>query len=127
MARYKDVESRMKMLPVDLSRQLLPGTFEHALSHLIDHELDLSHFDAHYHNDARGSTAYPPAMLLKVVLFACSQGIVSSRAIERACRDPILRPQNFADQCGQRSACVEIDIFCNLNVRAEQTVRQRLK
>jgi transposase len=89
MARYKDVDSGLKLLAVDLSRQLLPGTFEHALSHLIDHELDLSHFDAHYHNDLRGSTAYPPAMLLKVVLFAYSQGIVSSRAIERACRDHV--------------------------------------
>lgn len=43
MARYKDVDSGMKLLAVDLSRQLLPGTFEHALSHLLDHELDLSH------------------------------------------------------------------------------------
>jgi transposase len=89
MARYKDVDSGMKLLAVDLSRQLLAGTFEHALSQLMDHELDLSHFDAHYRNDARGSTAYSPAMLLKVVLFAYSQGIVSSRAIERACRDHV--------------------------------------
>jgi transposase len=89
MARYKDLDTGLKFLPVDLSRQLLPGTFEHALSHLIDHELDLSHFDAHYSNDLRGSTAYPPAMLLKVVLFAYSQGIVSSRAMERACRDHV--------------------------------------
>ena len=37
----------------------------------------------------RGSTAYPPAMLLKVVLFAYSQGIVSSRGIERACREHV--------------------------------------
>ncbi|MEO6517012.1 MAG: IS1182 family transposase [Steroidobacteraceae bacterium] len=89
MARYKDVDSGLKFLAVDLSRQLLPGTFEHALSHLLDHELDLSHFDAHYNNDLRGSTTYPPAMLLKVVLFAYSQGIVSSRAMERACRDHV--------------------------------------
>lgn len=89
MARYKDVDSGMKLLAVDLGRQLLPGTFEHALNHLIDQELDLSHFDAHYHNDARGSTAYPPGMLLKVVLFAYSQGIVSSRAMERACREHV--------------------------------------
>jgi transposase len=79
----------MKLLAVDLGRQLLPGTFEHALAHLIDQELDLSHFDAHYRNDERGSAAYPPAVLLKVVLFAYSQGLVSSRAIERACRDHV--------------------------------------
>jgi transposase len=89
MARYKDVDGGMKLLAVDLGRQLLPGTFEHALAHLIDQELDLSHFDAHYHNDERGSAAYPLAMLLKVVLFAYSQGILSSRAIERACRDHV--------------------------------------
>jgi transposase len=89
MARYKDTDSGLKLLAVDLSRQLLPGTFEHALSHLIDHELDLSVFDAYYHNDVSGSKAYPPAMLLKVVLFAYSQGMVSSRVIERACRDHV--------------------------------------
>jgi transposase len=89
MARFKDVDSGMKLLAVDLGRQLLPGTFEHALSHLLDHELDLSHFDAYYRNDVSGAKAYPPAMLLKVVLFAYSQGIVSSRAIERACRDHV--------------------------------------
>lgn len=89
MARYKDTDSGMKLLAVDLSRQLLPGTFEHALSHVLDRELDLSHFDAHYRNDVSGASAYPPAMLLKVVLFAYSQGIVSSRSIERACRDHV--------------------------------------
>jgi transposase len=89
MARYKDVDTGMKLLAVDLSRQLLPGTFEHAVNYLIDHELDLSHFDAHYKNDARGATAYAPSMLLKVVLFAYSQGIVSSRDIERACKDHV--------------------------------------
>ena len=32
-----------------------------------------------------GAPAYPPAMLLKVVRFTYSQGIVRSRAIERVC------------------------------------------
>ena len=45
MARYKEIDRGMKMLPIDLSVQLLPGTFEHALSHLIDHELDLRVLD----------------------------------------------------------------------------------
>lgn len=89
MARYKDVDTGMKLLAVDLSRQLLPGTFEHAVSHLLDQELDLSAFDAYYRNDATGAKAYPPAVLLKVVLFAYSQGIVSSRGIERACREHV--------------------------------------
>ena len=85
MARYKVVDTNPQFLSVDLARQLLPGTFEHALNHLLDHEVDLTHFDARFKNDATGAPAYPPAMLLKVVLFAYSQGIVRSRAIERVC------------------------------------------
>ncbi len=86
MARYRYIDTNPRFLPVDLARQLLPGTFEHALNHLLDHAIDLSSFDARFRNDATGATAYPPAMLLKVVLFAYSQGIVSSRGIERVCR-----------------------------------------
>ena len=89
MARYKHIDVSPRFLAVDLQRQLLPGTFEHALNHLIDHELDLSSFDARFRNDATGAAAYPPAMLLKVVLFAYSQGIISSRGIEAVCRDHV--------------------------------------
>ena len=89
MARYKHIDTSPRFLAVDLRKQLLPGTFEHALNELLDHDLDLSDFDARYRNDETGATAYPPAMLLKVILFAYSQGMVSSRAIERACREHV--------------------------------------
>ncbi len=89
MARYKPIDTSPRFLAVDLERQLLPGTFEHALNHLVDHRLDLSRFDARYRNDLTGASAYPPGMLLKVVLFAYSRGIISSREIERACREQI--------------------------------------
>jgi len=89
MARYKHIDTSPRFLAVDLQRQLLPGTFEHAMNHLIDRELDLSSFDVRFNNDLTGATAYPPAMLLKVVLFAYSMGIISSRHIERACRDHV--------------------------------------
>ena len=89
MARYKHIDTSPRFLAVDLERQLLPGTFEHALNYLIDHEIDLKGFDTRYKNDLTGASAYPPAMLLKVVLFAYSRGIVSSRSIERACREHV--------------------------------------
>ena len=89
MARYKPIDTNPRFLAVDLAQQLLPGTFEHALHHLLDHAIDLSHFDARYRNDETGAPAYPPAMLLQVVLFAYARGIVSSRAIERACREHV--------------------------------------
>lgn len=67
MARYKHINTSPRFLAVDLQRQLLPGTFEHALNHLLDHQLDLSAFDARFNNDATGAAAYPPAMLMKIV------------------------------------------------------------
>lgn len=99
MARYKHIDTSPRFLAVDLQRQLLPGTLEHALNHLLDHEIDLSGFDAKYCNDLTGAAAYPPAMLLKVVLFAYSQGIVSSRAIERACREHVTFIALSGDTC----------------------------
>ena len=90
MARYKRIDTGLKLLPVDLSRQLLPGTFEHALSHLIDHELDLRVLDERFKNDASGAPAYAPSVMLKVILFAYSRGIIRSRDIEQACRENIV-------------------------------------
>src|SRR3972149_1148301 len=58
--------------------------------------MDLSALDARFKNDETGATAYPPAMLLKVILFAYSQGIVSSRGIEQACREHV----TFIALCG---------------------------
>ncbi len=67
MARYKDYNyDQMKMIPVSFDQQILPGSFEYSLSHLIDHELDLSAFDGFYKNDEEGRPAYDPRLLLKI-------------------------------------------------------------
>lgn len=70
MARYKTIDTSPRFLAVDLERQLLPGTFVRAFDHLVDHEFDLSAFDTRYANDRASAAAYPPAVLLKVVLYA---------------------------------------------------------
>ena len=88
MARYKFVDMSPRLLPVVLEEQLVPGSFAHAVHHLVD-VLDLSGFDAHYRNDDTGAPAHAPSMLLKAVLLAYSQGIISSRSIERACRNNV--------------------------------------
>lgn len=90
MARFKPVHKGMKLLPVDFDQQIQPGSFEYALCHLLDHELDLSSFHARYKNDYQGAPAYDPAVLLKIVLLAYSRGIISSRKIEAACRENVL-------------------------------------
>jgi transposase len=90
MPRFKPIDKGLKLLPVDFDKQVQPGSFEHALCHLIDHELDLSEFHARYRNDDQGAPAYDPAVLLKIILLAYSRGIVSSRRIEAACRENVL-------------------------------------
>ena len=98
MARYKHIDTQPKFLPVDLARQLLPGTFEHAVHHLIEHAIDLTPFDARFRNDVTGAPAFPPALLLKVVLAAYAHGVVSSRGIERLCREQV----TFIALCGDQ-------------------------
>jgi transposase len=90
MARYKRVHRDPLLLPVVLSEQIQPGTFEFALDHLVDHELDLSGLDARFRNDETGASAYDPRVMLKIVLLAYSRGLIYSRAIERACRQNVL-------------------------------------
>lgn len=91
MARYKPVDPHLsKMLPVRFADQILPGTFEYAVNWLVDHEIDLTVFDARYRNDETGASAYHPSVLLKVVLLGYARGLVSSRAIARACRENVV-------------------------------------
>ncbi|MBN4054499.1 transposase [Nitrospira defluvii] len=91
MARYKPYDyNQSKLIPIYFDEQILPGTFEYALNHIVDKELDLSIFLDRYKNDNTGASAYDPAILLKIVLFAYSHGITSSRKIEAAGQNNIL-------------------------------------
>ena len=91
MARYKSYSyAQGKFIPVHFEKQIIPGTFEYSLNHLVDHELDLSIFDERYRNEETGATAYDPRILLKIILFAYSRGIVSSRRIAQACEENII-------------------------------------
>lgn len=91
MARYKPYNyNQGKLIPISFNKQILPGTFEYTLNHLIDNELDLSVFDDRYHNDDTGAFAYDPSILLKIILYAYSRGITSSRKIEQCCQENII-------------------------------------
>ncbi len=91
MARYKEYDySQGKFIPVNFDRQILPGTFEYTLYYLIDNEIDLSIFESRYRNDETGAPAYDPAILLKIILYAYSRGITSSRKIARCCEENII-------------------------------------
>ena len=78
------------MVVINFEDQLQPGTFEHALHYLVDNKLDLTLFDPQYRNDHNGRPAYDPALLLKIILYAYSKGITSSREIEWQCQHNVI-------------------------------------
>ena len=91
MAKYKPYSyAQGQFIPVFFKKQIQKGTFEYSLNYLIDNELDLSIFDGRFHNDETGAPAYDPRILLKVILFAYSRGITSSREIAKCCEENII-------------------------------------
>lgn len=100
MARYKDYNyDQMIMVPVSLEEQLIPGTLEYAIHHVVEERLELSIFDDRYSNDETGRKAIDPKVLIKIVLFGYSRGLISSRSLERACKENITF---MALSCGQK-------------------------
>jgi transposase len=51
--------------------------------------MDLTLFEQNYNNDKKGACAYSPKILLKIIMFCYSRGIISSRKIEKACEENI--------------------------------------
>jgi transposase len=85
MARYKDYSyEQTKLIAVSYDKQIQEGTFEYALNAIID-DMDLSMFEQRYSNDDTGAPAYDPAILLKIILFGYSRGMLASREIAQAC------------------------------------------
>ncbi len=82
--------NQSSMIVINFNDQIQTGTFEHAVHYLVDNKLDLTLFEAVYKNDDNGRPAYDPAILLKIILFAYSKGITSSREIEWCCRHNII-------------------------------------
>jgi transposase len=100
MAKFKPYNyDQLVMLPISLQDQLEPGTLEYTINELAENHIDLSVFEGRYRNDETGATAFNPKVLLKVLLFAYSRGMISSRQIERACAENIIF---MALSCGYR-------------------------
>src|SRR5215469_11035953 len=86
MARYKNTDyAQGLILPVNLSEQIIKGTYEYTLKMLIDEKLDLSIFDLRYNNDETGAPAIESRILLKIILYCYNMGVISSRKIAKLC------------------------------------------
>ena len=56
MARYKPYDyDQLMMVPVSLEDQLMPGTLEYAIHHVVEERLDLSIFDNAIATTKRGA------------------------------------------------------------------------
>ncbi|WP_053228066.1 transposase [Spirochaeta cellobiosiphila] len=106
MAKYNDYSYQQTLMsPVSFKKQILPGTFEYTLSHLIDEQIDLSIFANRYENDTTDApqffakqktvrtphirhNTYDTAILLKIILY--TKGINSSRKIAQLCNENIV-------------------------------------
>jgi transposase len=117
------------MIPVSLPQQLEPGTLEHTIHELVEQHIDMTVFEGRYQNDRTGAKAIDPRVLLKVILFAYSRGIISSRQIERACHENILfmalsggyRPDHSTIAYFVSSLQTEIKtVFCNILLVCDQ-------
>ena len=91
IARFKPIHKGLKLLPVDFDRQVIPGSFEHALCHLVDHEIDLSSFHARYKNDVEGASAFDPAVLIKIILLAYVDAQAHGTGSEQALLLPVIQ------------------------------------
>ena len=90
MPRFKPYDYRQSLfVPLVLEDQLAPGTLEHAIHHLIEERIDEGWFEDLYRNEETGRPAYSPKLLLKVLLFGYSRGMLGSRPLERACRENV--------------------------------------
>jgi transposase len=58
----------------------------------------MSLFEKNYHNDEKGAAAYSPRVLLKIIFYCYSKGIISSRKMEKACGENIVL-KALAEDC----------------------------
>ena len=91
MPRYKYYDyNQTVMKPIELEKQIIPGTLEYAIHKLVEKRVKIEPFAKKLKNDETGRPAYDPKVLLKVTLLAYSKGILSSRKIESACKENVL-------------------------------------
>ena len=87
MAKHQHYDYGQSVIaPIFLEDQLLPGTLEYAIHYIVEERLDMGIFDARYNNDNTGRKSIDPKLIMKIVLYGYSRGMISSRSLEYACQ-----------------------------------------
>jgi transposase len=82
---FRAPERRQKaLLPADMMEWLPQDDIVHLVVEAVA-MMDLSKFEADYKLGGAGQAPFAPQMLLALLIYAYSQGVCSSRAIERLC------------------------------------------
>jgi transposase len=83
---FREPERRQQaLLPADMMEWLPQDDIVHLIVEAVA-MMDLSKFEAGYRLGGAGQAAFAPQMLLVLLIYAYSQGVRSSRAVERLCR-----------------------------------------
>ena len=83
--QFREPERRQKaLLPADMMEWLPQDDIVHLIVEAVA-MMDLSKFEAGYKLGGAGKAPFAPQMLLAPLIYAYSQGVRSSRAIERLC------------------------------------------
>lgn len=98
MPRYKKYDySQSILIPVEFSKQIIPGSIEYVINYMVEKKLNLRELESKYKNDETGAPAYNPRILLKIILLAYTRGITSSRKIEQLCGENVIFKALSAD------------------------------
>ncbi len=77
-------------IPLKLSEQIIEGTLEYTIQYIIDKKINIKPFEKKIKNDSTGRPAWNPKILLKIILYAYSKGIITSRDIEKLCKQNVV-------------------------------------
>ena len=104
-------QGQVFLLPPSLDDWLPAGHTARFVSEVVDDMLDLSAIYASYTNTT-GAPPFDPRMMLKLVIYAYSSGVTSSREIERRCQVDVAfrwlartRPRTI-DRCHDSGAAI---------------------
>jgi len=88
MPKYKPTyEDQTVFIHLSAANQFQVKSFEFAIYHLLENDINTSLFESNWKNHTLGAPAYHPKIMLKVILMAYSMGITSSRTISQLCTD----------------------------------------
>ncbi|MFB2763397.1 transposase, partial [Marinobacter shengliensis] len=76
------------LLPPSLNEWLPDGHLAYFVSDVVE-ELDLSAFYARYEGNGRRNSPFDPRMMLKVLIYAYTTGVFSSRKIARKLEEDV--------------------------------------